>query len=80
MERKWACSSWEELDECLVKYLFHLCYVDDKHPLQGAMAVNAICYLFPEASRLLPRAWRSNESFGKLTVLEQGKPTGLETL
>jgi len=60
--------------------MFHLCYIEDKHPLQASLTINGICYLYPEASRSLPRSWRCNESFSKLTVLQLGKPVGLETL
>ena len=41
----------------------------------GKCAVmNASCYRYPGASRLLPRAWRAVQSFEKLSITAPGGP------
>ena len=72
--------TWEDMDSLLVQYQGVQCYILDKHPQQGGLVMNAIAYLFPEASRNLPRGWRAARAFEKAVVVGQGKPAAEELL
>ena len=74
------CCSWDELDSALVTYLTQLCYEKDKHPHQGNLVMNGLGYLWPEATRMLPRAWRASQAFAKVSITGQGSPIALDKL
>jgi len=74
------CATWEEIDLALLKFLGKGCYYDQKHPQQGVLAVNGFVYVFPEASRRLPLAWRATRGWGSFTALKEGGPTSLQLL
>jgi len=78
-ETNMPCATWPDLDQSLQLYLAVSCYVRDQHPCHGSFVVNGLCYLYPEATRLLPRSWRAMQSWGKLTITDQGGPEGLES-
>ena len=80
VETQLSVAGWDEFDVALASYLSWQCYAQDAHPSHGSMVVNGICYLFPEATRVLPRSWRSLKAWQSTTVLAQGGPVGEETV
>ena len=56
------------------------CYVQDKHPLQASLVLNGLCYVYPQATRAIPLAWRASKSHSDMAFASQGSPEGLETL
>ena len=68
------------IDDSMAKYLNHLCYIRNAHPIQGSLAVNGWVWLFPGDSRGLPNAWRSLQSWQKMHIGLEGGPTPEETL
>jgi hypothetical protein len=79
-EHKLPCASWDDLDVAIVTYFTTACYGEDRHPQMGANALNGFCYLYPAASRHLPAAWRSLQSWTKLHVQLEGAPVAEETI
>ena len=73
------CRTWPQIDASLQYYLTLQCYVHDRHPISGSFAVNGLCYLYPEATRMLPRTWRALKSWQAFTITRQGGPEGLES-
>ena len=71
---------WSAMDDSLVQFFAHVCYVEDKHPLNAELVMNALAYIYPEGSRHLPKGWRAAQAFGKLSITKSGGPVGLETL
>ena len=56
------------------------CYFDNKHPQQGALAVNGLCYLYPEAVRELTHSWRATKGWTKFSIVQEGQPVPLQFL
>ena len=73
-------ASWHDLDRTLTLYLTACCYLQDMHPLQGALLLNGLVYLMPELSRSIPRAWRASKAWTELSIVREGKPMALQTL
>lgn len=72
-------STYEQIDDAMCKYLVWSCYVEDRHPQQGSYAVNGFVWLFPESGRHLPRAWKTLQSWEKLTITTEGEGVPKET-
>ena len=72
-------ATYEQIDDALCKYLVWSCYVEDRHPQQGSYAVNGFVWLFPESGRHLPRAWKTLQSWEKLTITTEGEGVPKET-
>ena len=79
-DEKLACASWDDIDAALLRYLGKLCYYEGLHPHQGALAVNGYCYLYPEASRMLPRSWRATRGWSGFSIQFEGQPVALQLL
>ena len=75
-----ACLTWQEVDAALLRYLGKQCYVDNKHPQQGVLAINGLCYLYPEAVRELPHAWRATKGRSRFAIVKEGQPVPLQAL
>lgn len=72
--------TWVEMDSLLVQHQGVQGYILDKHAQKGALVMNGMAYLFPEASRHLPRGWPAASAFDKAVVVGQGKPAAEELL
>jgi len=74
------CMTWEEIDSALLRYMGMQCYVENKHPQQGVLAINGVCYLYPEAVRELPHAWRATKGWSRFAIVKEGQPVPLQAL
>lgn len=72
--------TWADLDRVVTIYLTASCYLRDKHPLQGALLLNGLGYLLPEATRNLPRSWRASKAWQEMSIVKQGEPMALQAL
>ncbi len=82
-QRELPCGTWSQLDTTLLKYLGWLAYCDGevgRHPAQGSLVVNGLCWLFPDASRELPLAWRASRGYAGFSITHEGSPTALQRL
>jgi integrase len=77
---KLPCATWEQIDAALLRYLGRQCYVERKHPQQGSLAINGFCYLYPEAVRELPHAWRATKGWSRFAIVKEGQPVPDQTL
>jgi len=79
-QEKLNCVTWQQIDSALLRYLGKQCYVDHKHPHQGVLAVNGVCYLYPEAVRELPHAWRATKGWSRFAIVQEGQPVPTQAL
>jgi hypothetical protein len=77
---KLPCETWNDIDAALLRYLGQQCYIEKKHPQQGILAVNGFCYLYPEAVRELPHAWRATKAWSCFAVVREGQPVPSQAL
>jgi len=77
---KLSCVTWEEIDSALLRYMGMQCYVENRHPQQGVLAINGVCYLYPEAVRELPHAWRATKGWSRFAIVKEGQPVPLQAL
>jgi integrase len=72
--------SWPHIDLALTAYMTTLCYSRDQHFAAGSMTINGLCYLVPELTTMLPRAWRSLRAWERLTIAKEGGPMAPQAL
>lgn len=72
--------TWPQIDLALTAYMTTLCYSQDQHFAAGSMTINGLCYLVPELTQRLPRAWRSLRAWERLTIAKEGGPMAPQAL
>jgi hypothetical protein len=72
--------AWHQIDLALTAYMTTLCYSRDQHFAAGSMTINGLCYLVPELTQMLPRAWRSLRAWERLTIAKEGGPMAPQAL
>ena len=72
--------TWLQIDLSLTAYMTTLRYSRDQHVAAGSMTINGLCYLVPELTQMLPRAWRSLRTWERLTIAKEGGPMAPQAL
>ena len=70
----------EALDQALLQYMGKCCYIDDNHPHQGSLVINALCYVWPDVAQALPLSWRASKGWTKFGVVSEGQPVAPQRL
>ena len=70
----------EAIDRALLQYMGKCCYLDDGHPHQGSLVINALCYIWPDVSQALPLSWRASKGWTKFGVVSEGQPVAPQRL
>ena len=72
--------TWPKIDLSLTAYMTTLCYSRDQHFAADSMTINGPCYLVPELTQMLPRAWRSLRAWERPTIAKEGGPMAPQAL